>query len=151
MVIDERVFERRLRDRGLRVTWERRAILREIFRNASHFDADSLLARLRSGRRPVSRATVYRTLGHLVETGLIRRVGTGERHARFEPCVGEQHHEHMICDVCGGVLEFVQEEIERLQMEVCRRHRFRPISHTLQIHGVCHDCQRREESSSPEG
>ena len=149
MVLDERVFERRLRDQGLRVTGERRAILQEVFRTTSHFDADSLLTRLRNAGRPVSRATVYRTLSHFVETGLIRRVDSGERHARFEPCVGDEHHEHMICVVCGRILEFVEEEIERLQLEACRRHRFRPISHTLQIQGVCNECQRREAGSEP--
>jgi Fur family ferric uptake transcriptional regulator len=49
----------------------------------------------------------------------------------------------MTCVECGTVIEFVEQDIEALQEEVCRRHRFLPISHTLHIHGVCESCQDR--------
>jgi Fur family ferric uptake transcriptional regulator len=138
--MDVQAFERRLRDRGLRITPERRAVLREVLRESTHFGAETLYDRLRGRSERVSRATVYRTLGHLVESGIVRKYDLGDRQTLYEPCLGKEHHEHMICVVCGGILEFVHDEIERLQDETCRRHGFRPLSHTLQIHGVCGAC-----------
>jgi Fur family ferric uptake transcriptional regulator len=143
-----RDFERRLRERGLRITAERRRILDHAFRQFWHFDAEELLASLRRDGKPVSRATVFRTLGRLVEAGVLRRHPLSDGRVFYEPTLGREHHEHLICAECGKILEFVQEEIERLQDEVCHEHRFRPLRHTLQIYGVCEDCQRREEQRS---
>ena len=95
--------------------------------------------------KPVSRATVFRTLGRLVEAGVLRRHPLSDGRAFYEPALGREHHEHLICAECGKILEFVQEEIERLQDEVCREHRFRPLRHTLQIYGVCEACQQRQD------
>jgi Fur family ferric uptake transcriptional regulator len=141
MVDTTQSFERVLRERGLRITAGRRAILEELARNETHFDAEGLLSRLRRHDAKVSRATVYRTLGQLVESGLLRKYDLGGRLTLYERIAGKDHHEHMICLVCGRMIEFVQDEIERLQNRVCRRHRFRPVSHTLQIYGVCEDCE----------
>jgi len=139
----ERCFEKRLRDRGLRVTASRREILDHAFRHFGHFSADELHESLRRHGSRSSRATVYRTLGHLVGAGLLRRYDLPERSALYEPVFGRTHHEHLVCDACGAILEFVQEDIERLQDEICRQHRFRPLRHSLQIHGICDSCQRR--------
>jgi Fur family ferric uptake transcriptional regulator len=58
---------------------------------------------------------------------------------------GHEHHEHLFCVDCGRIIEFVQDDIERLQTEVCRKHRFTPVSHTLQIRGFCEECSFRLE------
>ena len=135
-------FEQRLRERGLRITTVRRAILDHVLRHSVHFDAEKLLASLRHSGNAVSRATVYRTLGHLVEARMLRRHPLNDGGTFYEPAVGRAHHEHMVCVRCGEILEFMQDEIERLQDEVCREHRFRPLSHTLQIYGTCNRCQQ---------
>lgn len=136
-------LERVLRSNGLRITAGRRAILRELAGRTRHFDAEGLLADLGGRRAPVSRATVYRTLSQLVDTGLVRKYDLGDRQTVYEPVVGRDHHEHLICISCGRMIEFVQAEIERLQNEVCRRHRFHPVRHTLQIQGICEDCAKQ--------
>jgi len=136
-------FQERLRGRGFRMTAERRTILERIVHLRGHFDVEGLLASLGDSGAPVSRATVYRTVGHLVDAGLLRKYDLGDRHTLYEPAVGREHHEHMICVACGDILEFVEERIERLQDEVCARYRFRPLSHTLHIHGVCQGCADR--------
>jgi Fur family ferric uptake transcriptional regulator len=146
-------FERRMRELGLRVTAERRTVLEHAFRYFGHFDADALLRSLQRRGARVSRATVYRTLTHLVDAGLLRRYDLGGRHAVYEPAFGRTHHEHLVCVHCGRMYEFVQQRIEQLQEEVCREHRFVPISHTLQIHGICEPCRRgrrRTRSIPPE-
>jgi Fur family ferric uptake transcriptional regulator len=141
-------FEKELRERGLRVTAERRTILAHAFEHFGHFCPDELVESLNRHGHGVSRATVYRTLAHLVETGFLRRHELGGRRTIYEPNFGRMHHEHMVCVECGRILEFVEDRIERLQDEVCERYGFRPVSHTLQIHGVCKACHLREAAAS---
>jgi len=136
------LFIERLRERGLRATPERLSILDRAFGLRGHFDAEELVGAVRASGSPASRATVYRTLGHLVSTGLLRRHEMPEGAARFEPREGRPPHEHLLCIECGTMLEFVEDGIERLQGEVCRRHGFRPPTHSLQIRGVCRSCRR---------
>ena len=129
-----------LKDRGIRLTAERRTILQGIHSCGGHFDVDALLDHFRRRGDRVSRATVYRTLGTLVELGLLRKIEMGDRQSLYEPVEGREHHEHMICLHCGEIIEFVEPEIERLQEEVCRRSGFIPQDHTLQIYGICRAC-----------
>lgn len=137
--------EERLRDhlkaRNLRVTPERLTVLQSVMNQQGHFDAEELLETLRRSNRPVSRATLYRTLDHLAEAGLVKRHHFREGHASFESAFERAHHDHMVCERCGTVLEFVSEEIEALQEQVCAEHGFRPLGHVHQIFGICRACQ----------
>jgi len=139
-------FESYLREHNLRLTQERRSVLEVVLSREGHFDAERLLQFVRQRRegKRVSRATLYRTLEHLRAAGLVKmhRFGTG--HAIFEHVYHRGHHDHMVCDTCGRVVEFVNEEIERLQDEVCEAHGFRPTSHVMQIFGICTECATRE-------
>ena len=144
------IFADRLRERGLRATPERMDVLAEAFRQIGHFHASDLYEALRRRGHKTSRATVYRTMGHLVETGLLRKYDMGIGQALYEPELGRTHHEHMVCVECGRIFEFVQNQIEKLQDEVCRAQRFRPLTHSLQIHGICADCQHGPGAAASE-
>ena len=137
-------FEQYLRSRNLRMTPERRSVLEVILSREGHFDAEELLVFLRRRNKQVSRATLYRTLDHLRGAGLVKKHRFGRGHALFEHVYGKSHHDHMVCDRCGEVIEFVNDEIEQLQEEVCRRHGFRSTTHIMQIFGVCGPCQDAE-------
>lgn len=137
-------FEQYLRNRNLRMTPERRSVLEVILSREGHFDAEELLVFLRRRHKQVSRATLYRTLDHLRGAGLVKKHRFGRGHALFEHVYGKSHHDHMVCDRCGEVIEFVNDEIEQLQEEVCRRHGFRSTNHVMQIFGVCGTCQEKE-------
>ena len=137
--------EARLRDhlksRNLRMTPERLMVLQGVLSQQGHFDAEELLETLRRSDHPVSRATLYRTLDHLAEAGLVKRHHFREGHARFESVFDRDHHDHMVCERCGTVIEFVSEAIESLQEQVCAEHGFRALGHVHQIFGVCRSCQ----------
>jgi len=136
-------FEGYLRQHNLRMTPERRSVLEVILSRQGHFDAEELLQFLRRRHKRVSRATLYRTLDHLRTAGLVKMHRFGRGHALYEHIYGRRHHDHMVCDGCGMVIEFVNEEIERLQEEVCGRHGFKSSNHVMQIFGVCAACQER--------
>lgn len=132
-------FREFLELRKLKVTSERLALVADVFEKHEHFDADELVARLRTKKLNVSRSTVYRTLTLLVEARMLRELRFGDRTV-YEHDYGYPHHEHLYCEECGTVLEFVSEELLRLKDEVCRQFQFRPSHHKFVIHGVCGKC-----------
>jgi len=137
----ERQFRSYLADGGLRYTGQRRLILTTALRSVGHFDAEELYETFRAGGEGVSRATVYRTLAHLAECGLIKELLQARGPAFYEAVYGLGHHDHMVCVECGEAIEFCDERIEDLQRRICRRHGFKPIEHRMSIRGLCGKCR----------
>jgi Fur family transcriptional regulator, ferric uptake regulator len=133
-----------LRSRHQRVTGERLALLDEIFTQHGHVDAEELLAGLRHRGLKISRATVYRNLELLVESGLARKQRLGRRRFLYEHLHSGQRHDHLVCSDCGRVVEFMSPGIAALQAEICRAHHFVPTVYQLQINGLCEVCARSD-------
>ena len=114
-----------------------------------HFTADQLYETFRGGDRGVSLATVYRTLLHLRECGLVTESFRSEGCSAYEAVHG--HHDHMMCVRCGKVIEFCDEQIEQLQDRICRKHGFQAIGHRMGIRGVCRECRAQEARAKGEG
>lgn len=128
---------------GLKVTRQRELIAEVFFADGGHLSAEDLLAQVRAHDQRVSLATVYRTLKLLGESGLAEPHNFGDGQTRYEPAVGdEHHHDHIICVQCGKIVEFVNEDIERLQHEIATAHGFTLTDHRMELYGVCPDCQR---------
>jgi Fur family ferric uptake transcriptional regulator len=128
----------------LKMTRERRLVLDAVTEMRSHFGADDLYVSLAARKAPVSRATVYRTLEHLVASGIVQKLYLSDhtqRKALYEYVHGREHHEHMHCLSCGRVIEFTDEALEKRQDRVCRERDFTPLRHSLRIEGVCGDCR----------
>jgi len=137
-----------LRQRRHRVTAERLALLDEVFRQHGHIDAEHLLAAARDRGLKISRATVYRNLDLLVASGLARKQRLGRRRYLYEHVHGGQRHDHLVCTVCGRVVEFLSPGIAALQSEICRAHGFVPSAYSLQINGLCQACSAAATASS---
>jgi Fur family ferric uptake transcriptional regulator len=142
---EQTIFRRYLEKHGLKLTAERQALFDEIFARHEHFEADELLVRLRTKHTKISRATIYRTLDLLVDSGIVGRVRIGESGYRYERLRAGEHHDHLICNECGRVIEFFEPRIESLQDEVCERYGFLPHSH--QMRGICKQCRPRVSRS----
>ena len=134
----------------LKSTRQRDLIAETFLTKDGHWNVDELLERVRQQDRRVSAATVYRTMKLLTECGLAasRRFEDGQ--TRYEPVVGRHHHDHLICTVCHTILEFEDERIEALQLEVARRHGFLVTHHKLELYGLCDDCRRDGAVGRPE-
>jgi Fur family ferric uptake transcriptional regulator len=91
----------------------------------------------------VSRATVYRTLAHLQEAGLIRQVSNDPSQGKYEFLGNSCHHEHMACSVCGEVFEFTDKLLEQRIESVVRKAGFSMINHSVQIRGICRGCSEQ--------
>ncbi|MBL8850964.1 MAG: transcriptional repressor [Planctomycetaceae bacterium] len=137
-----------LTSKGQRMTSERETIVEEIFSTHEHFDADELIARLtrvRGGRR-VSRSTIYRNLSLLEEAGLIRKVVRKDDREIFEHDYGYPKHDHLVCRQCGTLIEFHNEAINEVLVEIARQRGFRIEGHRLEVQGLCDSCCRPPES-----
>lgn len=128
-----------LRARGQRVTRERLALLDEIFTRHEHLDADSILETMVAEGRKISRATVYRNLALLVEAGFVRKTRLTADRWVFEHVHGGQSHDHLVCDDCGKIVEFVSPGVRAMLGEIARAHGFAANRHALQLFGRCLD------------
>lgn len=126
--------------KGLYFTPERQCIADEVFSNHEHLDAEELLKILKGKGSKVSRATVYRTLDLLVESGLVDKIDLGDGRAAYEHITGHTHHDHLICIKCGAVEEFEEPLIEQLQDWACEKAGFKATGHNLNIYGYCRNC-----------
>ncbi len=136
-------LQKYLKEKGLSFTAARRALLQEIVSSRGHFDADELHETLRARGTTLSAATIYRTLPLFVGSGIIRETLRGRRRSRYEHAWGQEHHDHLQCLACGRIIEFRDDELERLQERVCRRHGFQAVEHRLGIRGYCAACQKK--------
>lgn len=122
-----------------RFTDPQREIVRHIFSKHKHFDTDELIEDLKKAGRQASRATVYRTLSKLVDAGMLQRIDLGHRTV-YDHDYGYPQHEHLLCEVCGTMIEFQHPGILNALQEVAKEHSFRMDGHTLVVKGICASC-----------
>ena len=123
-----------LRNAGLKVTLPRLKIL-EIFTKSEqrHLSAEDMYKELLESGEDIGLATVYRVLTQFESAGLVTRHNFEGGHSVFELDDGE-HHDHMVCVESGEVIEFSNEEIERLQHKMAEEHGYELIDHNLVLY-----------------
>ncbi|MCX6877071.1 MAG: transcriptional repressor [Verrucomicrobia bacterium] len=127
-----------IRHKKLRRTAQRDAIAKAVFSKDEHFTADELYERASKTAANTSRATVYRTLGLLVEAGLLREIDLGDNQTTYDPnFLSKPAHNHLVCIDCGRVVEFEDAHIALLNDCVTRRLGFRPLRQSLRIEATC--------------
>src|SRR6187551_190557 len=122
-------------DKGLRITEQRRVIARVLSEAEDHPDVEALHERAAAIDPGISISTVYRTVRLFEGAGILERHDFGDGRARYEPA-GPGHHDHIINVKTGEVIEFSNEQIEKLQESVARELGFRLIGHRLELFGM---------------
>src|SRR5213596_1229760 len=129
--------------KNLRVTAQRKVIIDTAFSTDQHFTADQLLAWSRRRDRSVSRATVYRTLPLLTESGLVREMDFGKDYKFYDPNYADHpNHSHIICQDCDKIVEFESEKIEKLESEISHKLGFELKMQRLQISARCEELKK---------
>jgi Fur family ferric uptake transcriptional regulator len=128
---------------GLKSTRQRDRILKVFLDAKRHVSAEELYLLVKKIDERIGYATVYRTLKLLAEAGMAHERRFEDGITRFEYNAAEGHHDHLICSVCGRIIEFENEQIEELQRIVAKKNHFLVQSHKLELYGQCDRCQKR--------
>lgn len=129
---------------GMRITNQRRAIIRAAFSTTEHYTADDLLERARAIDASVSRATVYRTLPVLVQTGLLRELDLGKGQAYYDPNYATHpNHNHLICMDCDKIVEFEDYCLDVRESVLAKNLGFRAGTVRLRIEATCEELAQK--------
>ncbi|QQS59076.1 transcriptional repressor [Candidatus Peregrinibacteria bacterium] len=126
---------------GVRNTAQRRKIYAVVMHQSSHFTIDDIVQLVPSR---ASQATVYRMIGRMKQIGLIDAHTLGEKTV-YEVAQPEEHHDHLVCEKCGHIEEFICPEVEELQEGVAAEYGFRLVRHEHVLTGICSKCQENAE------
>ncbi|MBT3697358.1 MAG: ferric iron uptake transcriptional regulator [Gammaproteobacteria bacterium] len=125
-----------LKDAGLKVTHPRSEILDILQANPEmHLSADEIHNKLVDNKQSIGLATVYRVLTQLEIAGLIQKNQFSDNQSSYE--IKKQHHDHLICTKCGKIIEFMNDDLEKLQEKISDKYQFRLDSHVMTLFGVC--------------
>ncbi|MDI3327011.1 MAG: Fur family transcriptional regulator [Alicyclobacillaceae bacterium] len=128
-----------LKERGVRITPQRTAILQYLLTHRTHPTADEIYRAIQPVYPNVSVATVYNNLRAFQEAGLVKELTTGDHASRFD--INMTPHHHAICDVCGKIVDFYHPGLENLDDVLARELGFTVTEQRLEVHGVCPDCR----------
>ncbi len=129
-----------LRERGNRVTTQRRAVLRIIQEREGHLSADEIYDLARKDVPRLSLSTVYRTLDLLKELDLVTELHLAGDHYRYEAQSGR--HQHLVCLGCGKVIEFQCSHCAAMYRELFSQHGFAITSSRVELLGYCEECSK---------
>jgi len=135
-----------LKTKGMKYTEQRAIILQILLNIDDHLNAEEVLdiVKEKYPEQKIGIATIYRTLNFLEEVNLISSISFGKDGKKYEGN-NNQHHDHIICTNCAKIVEFLDESIEKKQEEIALQNGFKITDHTMQIFGICNDCQNLEK------
>lgn len=133
-----------LAQRWVRLTGPRRRLMQAIASQQGLFTAEEVHRLVPE----VGRATVFRTLKALVDTGLVCRVVLEHGAPRYW-VASRLHHHHLVCISCGLVRDFIRPEVESVVQHLATLGDFRVVGHRLEVYGLCLPCQQKGEGCSP--
>ena len=141
LILKMPALETILKEKGIKLTEQRKRLLEKALLHHRHFSAEDLYEALRRKRAGISRATVYRTLKLLASHHVLDVHDFDRGYHLYESRVGRHHHDHLVCLKCGRITEFENVHIEGEQEKVARHYRFKMLSHSHKIYGICHHCR----------
>ena len=128
-------IEKLCAENGVKFTHQRRIIADVISNSNDHPDANEVYLRSNKVDSRISLATVYRTIKLFEEYNVLNRIELGGKRARYEEINEDDHHDHLIDVDSGEIIEFVNEEIEILQMKVAKKLGYELVDHRMELFG----------------
>ena len=133
-----KTISERCKSVGIRMTGQRQLIIKVLENSKDHPDVETLFERANKIDNKVSIATVYRTVRTLQNAGILEKLEFNDGRSRFEDAV-RKHHDHLIDLDTGKVIEFFDEEIERIQQKIAKKLGYKLIGHKLELYGKKND------------
>ena len=128
-------IEKKCIAKGVKLTDQRKVIAKVMSESDDHPDVDELYKRVSKIDPKISIATIYRTVKLFEEAGILAKHDFKGGKARYEE-LSESHHDHLIDIKTGEIIEFVDDEIEKLQKKVADRHGYELVDHKLELYGI---------------
>ena len=128
-------IEKKCIEKGVKLTEQRKIIAKVMSESTDHPDVDELYKRVSQIDSKISIATVYRTVKLFEESGILAKHDFKGGKARYEE-LSESHHDHLIDVKTGDIIEFVDEEIEKLQKKVAEKYGYKLVDHKLELYGI---------------
>ena len=128
-------IEQKCISKGVKLTGQRKIIARIMSEAEDHPDVDELYKRVTKIDSKISIATVYRTVKLFEEAGILAKHDFKGGKARYEE-ISESHHDHLIDIKTGEIIEFVDDEIEKLQKKVAEKYGYELVDHKLELYGI---------------
>jgi Fur family ferric uptake transcriptional regulator len=135
------IFRNYIKEKGLRNTRQREAILEAFLSGEKHITVEELFNLAKKKYPEIGYATVDRNLKLMVECGLAEEMKIGKQKTRYEQKIGHEHHDHLLCLKCGRFIEVRDDKIEKLQEKLAEANDFTPMRHKLEIYGFCKKCR----------
>ncbi len=140
------LFTEFLNRKNLKSTQQREEILKCFLRTERHLSAEDLYDIIKNKNLRIGQSTVFRTLKLLCESGIAKEVDIGDKKIRYEHKYGHEHHDHLVCLECGRLIEVLEPKIEELQEILCKKFKFFPQKHKMEIFGICQRCRKEDKN-----
>ncbi len=132
-----------VKKRGLKHSSQREQILTVLYHAKGHLTPEEIYIEVKKQNPSIGLATIYRTLSFLEKEDIVSSISFGSEGKKYELNRGE-HHDHMICLECGKIIEFFNEDLEKLQEQIAKNAEFRLLTHQMNMYGICKECQEKE-------
>ncbi len=129
-------------EKRMPLTQKRKLIISIIEKSSGHVDFEGIYREAKKLDPSIGIATVYRTLKLMREFQVVDHHSFGQEHKHFESPI-KSHHDHLVCNECGNIIEFLDPTLEKLKLKIANSHQFRMQSHKLEIFGLCKTCFKK--------
>lgn len=127
---------------GERATWQKKALASALAEHDTFRSAQDIHADMRSRGARIGLTTVYNQLRAMSAVGSVDMIRAEDGETLYRRCATDSHHHHLVCRRCGKTIEIDAPDLEAWAIRTARARRFSNVSHTLEIVGTCHTCQR---------
>jgi Fur family transcriptional regulator, ferric uptake regulator len=134
-------FKTFCRDNQLKLTKERLAIFEVMLSIHEHFTVDDIYVKLRKKKLNIAPSSIYRFIPHLIKGKFLKSTFQNDRNTYYEHIIGHRHHDHMICESCGKIIEFFDATLEALQEKIAAQYQFTIGDHHMVMRGKCVKCR----------
>ncbi|HIW21671.1 MAG TPA: transcriptional repressor [Candidatus Dorea intestinavium] len=152
MPVDQELFKKMLKEKGLKVTNQRLLVLQVLGENKDkHLTAEDIYELVKEDYPEIGLATIYRTVQLLYDMRLVDRINLDDGYVRYEmgDMDGENdkthHHHHLICEKCGKVIPFKDDRLDSLEVYIEEATGFLVLDHELKLYGICKECREKKE------
>lgn len=139
---DKEILHQYIKEKKLKNSEQRFLILEEFLKSGKHLCVEELYELVKANDPGIGIATIYRTLRLFCQCGICQELKFDDGISRFEHFHGKKHHDHLICENCGKLIEVFDPEIEKMQEKLASKNDFTISHHKLEIYGLCSDCNK---------